>query len=131
MNAPENSLRNIFAEALEIEDAQQRAAFLSQACGTDSALRREVEELIQAEAAAGKFRPEQPAATGWSSLVGSQEALGLGGVILNVPVTEQPGDRIGRYKLVQKIGERGRGVPHPICQAWLVGGRLAGWAASS
>jgi hypothetical protein len=61
MSEQQNSLQIIFVEALEIEDAQQRAAFLFQACGTDSALRREVEELIQAHAAAGNFLPEQPA----------------------------------------------------------------------
>ena len=64
MSEQQNSLRTIFVEALEIDDAQQRAAFLAQACGGDSALLREVEELIQAHAVAGKFRnnrrsPEQ------------------------------------------------------------------------
>ena len=35
MNETHDSLRNIFVEALEIEDTQQRAAYLSQACGED------------------------------------------------------------------------------------------------
>ena len=45
MSEQQNSLRTIFVEALEIEDAQQRVAFLSRVCGADAALRREVEEL--------------------------------------------------------------------------------------
>src|SRR2546427_11933473 len=108
MNETHNSLRTIFVEALEIQDAQQRAAYLSQACGQDLALRREVEELIQAEAAAWKFLPDQPGANAArAAIVGAAEALGLCPAPPKVPVTEAPGDRIGRYKLLQKIGEGG------------------------
>jgi hypothetical protein len=63
MDQPENPLRALFAEALETTDTAQRAAFLNRACGPDASLRREVEELLQAEADAGKFLPEQPTPT--------------------------------------------------------------------
>lgn len=33
-----------------------------------------------------------------------------GTVVLSLPVTEQPGDKLGRYKLFQQIGEGGCGV---------------------
>src|SRR2546428_10306796 len=126
MNETHDSLRNIFVEALEIEDAQQRAAYLSQACGEDLALRREVEELIQAEAAAGKFLPDQPATNAArAAIVGASEALGLRTATLKVPVTETPGDRIGRYKLLQKIGEGGCGIVYMAEQEEPVRRRVA------
>src|SRR5262245_45648929 len=61
MNEQQHSLRTIFVEALEIEDAEARAAFLSRSCAGDPGLRREVEELIQAHLSARHFLPEQPA----------------------------------------------------------------------
>jgi WD40 repeat protein/serine/threonine protein kinase len=126
MSEQQNSLRTIFVEALEIEDVEQRAAFLAQACGADSALRREVEELIQAHAAAGKFLPEQPAVTGArEALLSTARALGPGGAASIVPVSESPGDRIGRYKLLQQIGEGGCGVVYMAEQEEPVRRRVA------
>src|SRR3989441_4649354 len=126
MNETHDSLRNIFVEALEIQDAQQRAAYLSQACGQDLALRREVEELIQAEGAAGKFLPDQPASkAARAAIVGASEALGLRPAPPNVTVTEMPGDRIGRYKLLQKIGEGGCGIVYMAEQEEPVRRRVA------
>jgi eukaryotic-like serine/threonine-protein kinase len=111
MKEPENHLKNIFAEAIEIEDAQQRAAFLSEACGENAVLRRDVEELIKAEAAAGRFLPRHPGEAGVGAsparATNAQESGDSRGRDL---VTEKPGDRIGRYKLLQKIGEGGCGI---------------------
>src|SRR5579859_6096702 len=99
MPEPENRLRNIFAEAIEIEDAQQRAAFLSEACGENAALRREVEELIRAEAAAGHFLPRHPGDAGvGASPVGAAPAQESDDSKGRDSVTEKPGDKIGRYK---------------------------------
>ena len=49
------SLRQIFNEAAEIADPKQRGEYLAQACGADTALRRSVEELIEANNDAGRF----------------------------------------------------------------------------
>src|SRR6059036_3691473 len=126
MNETHDSLRNIFVEALEIEDAQRRAAYLSLACGQDLALRREVEELIQAEAAAGKFLPDQPATNAArAAIVGASEAFGLRPATPKVSVTEAPSDRIGRYKLLQQIGEGGCGVVYMAEQLEPVRRRVA------
>ncbi|MEO8427468.1 MAG: serine/threonine protein kinase, partial [Verrucomicrobiota bacterium] len=126
MSEQQNSLQTIFAEALEIEDALLRAAFLSRACGTDSDLRREVEELIQAHTAAGRFLPVQPAATGVrEALLTSAQAAGPGAAASIVQVSENPGDRIGRYKLLQQIGEGGCGVVYMAEQEEPVRRRVA------
>ena len=52
----------IFAEAIAIDSAEQRAAFLDDSCRDDPALRREVEGLVRDYFRAGDFlaRPATP-----------------------------------------------------------------------
>ena len=90
----------MFLGALERTDPAERAAFLDAGCGTDSALRRRLEALLRAQGEIGTFL-EQPAAAARN---------GPTGTVIITAITEQPGDRIGRYKLLQKIGEGGGGV---------------------
>jgi len=94
MSDRKKALRAIFDEAWEIEDPEARRAFVRQACGGDDALQRQVEELLAACATAGGFlaEPKRPA-----DAPSSQPA-------------DAAGERIGRYKLLQKIGEGGCGV---------------------
>ena len=127
MGEQQNSLRTILVEALEIEDAEQRAAFLSAACGADSALRREVEELIQAHAAAGNVPARTTSDHGnkGSPVEHRQSVRSARRRSLNLPLTESPGDRIGRYKLLQKIGEGGCGVVYMAEQEEPVRRRVA------
>ena len=77
----------------------QRAAFLDAACEGDETVRREVEALLAADAAAGTFLSANPKAD-------------LPAGTLNSPGTslEGPGAVIGRYKLLEQIGEGGFGV---------------------
>jgi eukaryotic-like serine/threonine-protein kinase len=111
MNERVESLQNLLLEALEIQDAAPRAAFLDQACAGDAALRQEIEELLEAESAAGKFLPEQPALRAAQTILqGAAAALTRPADSQLVGTLEQPGDRIGRYRLLQRIGEGGCGV---------------------
>ena len=91
---------DILAAALALPGGEGREAFLDAACGSDSGLRerlgsrvlaglaaRETDAHIRSEAATIQLPPDHQAS-----------------------MTEQPGSRIGRYKLLQKIGEGGCGT---------------------
>src|SRR5690349_5653609 len=84
--------------ALELRPAE-RAAYLDQACAGDAALRKQVEDLLLSHEQAQDFLVAPPATFDFKRTVK-----------VNIPLTEKPGDMIGRYKLLQQIGEGGCGV---------------------
>jgi eukaryotic-like serine/threonine-protein kinase len=105
MNASSSREAAIFGSARRLP-VDQRAAYLDKMCAGDAPLRERVEELLMANDSAGAFLKEL--ATG----AGEAEApSGPSGTIrlAHIP-TEKPSDRIGRYKLLQQIGEGGCGV---------------------
>jgi serine/threonine protein kinase/Tfp pilus assembly protein PilF len=85
----------IFSEALARSSPEERASYLQQACGGNSALRASVEALLRANIGASGF------------LEGA-----VGGLIATIddPISERPGALIGAYKLLEEIGEGGFGV---------------------
>jgi ankyrin repeat protein len=87
----ERRLEEIFSAARNLPP-RERAAFLERACGDDAELRRQADSLLAAHEQLGQFL--QP-----TVLVPAP----------NAPF-EKPGDRIGRYKLLEQIGEGGFGV---------------------
>jgi serine/threonine protein kinase/tetratricopeptide (TPR) repeat protein len=95
MAEPLSQEEAIFYAALEIDAADQRAAYLDKACGDQGELRRRVEALLRryAESAGPLDRP-----------VG-----GPGETTAELPA-ERPGAIIGPYKLLEQIGEGGMGT---------------------
>ena len=88
------SEREIFDAALDIQDPAERAAYLADVCGSDSALRAHLVGLLQMHGHAGSFL-EAPKATA---------------VTIDVPTHERPGTVIGLYKLMEEIGSGGFGL---------------------
>ena len=89
MNATtQDRVEAVFNAAVEKETPTERRAYLDGACGSDADLRIQVEVLLEAHDQAGSF------------LISPE---------VDEP-QEGPGTRIGRYKILQKIGEGGFGV---------------------
>jgi serine/threonine protein kinase/WD40 repeat protein len=88
---------------------EQRAAYLDEACAANAALRRIVEDLLAASTEAGAFL-DDPAPGITRALEAAPETVASGKSRMPAPASEKAGDRIGRYKLLQQIGEGGCGV---------------------
>ena len=83
---------SIFTAAVAIADSGERQAYLDRACGGNATLRREVDELLAAHDGAKSFL-QDPAVTA---------------AYPQVPMIATP-PVVGRYKLLEKIGEGGMG----------------------
>jgi serine/threonine protein kinase len=111
MNGAPDADIAVFTEALRLPP-EERNRYLDKACKGDDEFRRRVEALLEAYEQSGDFlgRPaaERPARA-------PQVLAGA----------EKPGDRIGRYKLLQQIGEGGCGVVYMAAQEKPVRRRVA------
>jgi len=101
----------IFTAALAFS-AAERPAYLAGACGDNLPLRQRVEALLRAHEAPHGFLPDQPVAA-------------LTSTVLMTPLSEAAGTRVGRYKLLQQIGEGGCGVVYMAEQQEPVRRRVA------
>src|SRR6202453_3391697 len=125
MSEQSQSEDEIFAGALQLP-AGERAAYLDGVCGGQAVLRRRVEVLLRAYDKAGAFleRPRPPANAA-SAPVEPPSAPPIPTMRVIVPPDEKLGERIGRYKVLQQIGEGGCGVVYMAVQEEPVRRRVA------
>ena len=115
MNPHHPSDDEIFERASQLS-GEARAAYLKEATGGDEQLRQRIEELLRAQDHAGTAFMGQPAMAPTGTVVITAAMI---------PVTEKPGDKIGRYKLREQIGEGGCGVVYVAEQEEPVRRRVA------
>ncbi|MCO6045111.1 tetratricopeptide repeat protein [Aeoliella sp. ICT_H6.2] len=108
MASSTDSVKDIFGNAREIPDRDQRKRYLDEACAGDESLRAEVDRLLDALDSAGDF------------LGGSYSPA-----TAQLPISERPGDTIGPYKLLQQIGEGGMGAVYMAEQTEPIERRVA------
>jgi hypothetical protein len=110
----------IFADAAGIEGAEARAVYLEQACGGDAVLRQQIEGLLAAHDRAADFMVAPvpiPGITASVDLSGSSPATDVD--------LEPLGATIGRYKLLERIGQGGMGAVYMADQVHPVRRRVA------
>src|SRR6266446_982544 len=101
----------VFTEAVGLS-GDERSAYLERACGGDAKLRQQVEALLKTHVRLGDFLEEPSQKIAVESRSGTSPG-------------EKIGDRIGRYKLLQQIGEGSCGVVYMAEQEKPVRRRVA------
>ena len=97
MSRPPDTLQELFTLALNLPAHEDRSAFLRKACGDNTRLRIELEQLLRSNDRAGKFM------TGTTKAASGKPP----GERTSEPRHEQEGDQIGPFRLAAKIGEGG------------------------
>src|SRR3954468_1731141 len=112
MRQAASKVEELFFAALELKSPEARSAFLDRHCG-ETGVRREVEQLIALDARASDFLEVPASPPTVTSPSDSRRGV------------EEPGTSIGPYKLLEAIGEGGRGTVYMAEQAEPVRRRVA------
>jgi serine/threonine protein kinase/tetratricopeptide (TPR) repeat protein len=96
----------LFEAARNLPNATAQNAFLDEACAGEPEMRARIETLLEAGQAAEKFFKDAVPLDFPTAAAGESG----GNPTAESPLLEGLGTRIGRYKLLQKIGEGGGGV---------------------
>jgi serine/threonine protein kinase len=96
MDSRSPNVRAIFERALELAAGAEREAYLKDACVNRAGVLQQVQALLKADVEAGDFL----AVPAFDDQITSSFE----------PIGEKPGTVIGRYKLLEQIGEGGFGV---------------------
>src|ERR1700752_1089564 len=99
-------IERLYHAALEVEESR-RSAFLQDACGTDEALRREVEVLLSREKRAEKFMGTPALEVAARALAQDQDRPNPG---LEENELRLAGKTISHYEVLAKLGGGGMGV---------------------
>ncbi len=105
VNDLEKQEERLFNVARQLIDLRQRAAFLDTACGGDADLRRRLDELFAAQPEAEAFF-ETPVSEARAASLATAPDIAQGAT------NETTGTIIGRYQLLEKIGDGGFGSVH-------------------
>jgi len=115
-------VEDLFDAARRLKNPAQRQAFIDAACSDNPGLRQELQELLALEPDAEVLLDPGVAAL-------HPEASELRQIppelVASLGMQEQVGDRVGRYKLREKIGEGGCGVVYVADQEETVRRRVA------
>jgi tetratricopeptide (TPR) repeat protein len=96
MSSLSEAAKAVFLGAVDITSPPERSAYLDKACEGNAELRARVEALLKDHDEAGDFLEKTP--------------LGQDATLEPPLLTEGPGTVVGRYKLLEQIGEGGMGV---------------------
>jgi tetratricopeptide (TPR) repeat protein len=128
MNAATQSEEDLYAAAQQLTDAAARRVFLDRSCTGDPVLRAKIDGLLAAAADAETFFTESASALNLpvESIPSPRIAAASADAIpANLSIEEPVGTRIGRYKLLERIGEGGCGVVYMAEQEEPVRRRVA------
>ena len=99
----ETNTETILDEALQLKTGPERQAYLKKACADNEGLLRKVEDMLEAHQRAGEFLKHL-------EMLVSPDDIDETGKTIEIDLSEQVASVIGRYKLLEKIGEGGMGV---------------------
>src|SRR5215471_1768243 len=88
-----HQVTSLFMQAADLPP-EERQAFLDRECGVDRDLRERVEQLLAADEQSGQFLTDSPADVAAAMIAAATPDI-------------RPGQRIGEYEVVSRVGEGG------------------------